>query len=54
MKKLTPTKYDAMIWHTQVGNLATNMKFRIYFTLPDSNKTQIGTLDFHLDEFTKI
>ena len=52
-KKLYP-KEDAMIqWHMQAGNITTNLKVKIYFTLPELSATKIVTCNCHEDESTK-
>ena len=32
--KLYPEEYALMQWNTQSGNITTNLKIKIYFTLP--------------------
>ena len=34
VKKLCPVKYAVMQWHTQAGNITTNLKVEVDFTLP--------------------
>ena len=34
VEKLHPEKYALMQWHTQAGNIITNIKVKVYFTLP--------------------
>ena len=38
--KLKTKKYPMMQYHTQVGNLITNHKVKIYFTLPEFSATK--------------
>ena len=33
--KLNPIKYYVMQWHMQLGHITTNLKVKIYFTLPE-------------------
>ena len=39
---------------TQVGNITTNMKVKIYFTLPELSATKIMTWDCHVDDSDKV
>ena len=34
VKKLHPEKYSVMQWHTQAGNITTDYKVKVDFTLP--------------------
>ena len=38
--KLTTTKYDPMQWQNQVDNITTNLKVKMYFTLPEFSVTK--------------
>ena len=42
-----------MQWHTQAGNLTTNLKIKVYFTLPTLNATNVTTREFHIDDSAK-
>ena len=42
-----------MQWHTQYGNINTNLKGEIYFTLPELNVTNSVTYKFHVDDSSK-
>ena len=42
-----------MKWHTQEGNITTNIKVKIYFTLPELNATKIMTWNCHVYESAK-
>ena len=42
-----------MQWHNQVGNITTNIKIKIYFTLPELSATQIVTWNCHADDSSK-
>ena len=43
VKKLAPEKYSLMQWHTQAGNITTNLKVKVYFTLPPLSVTNVVT-----------
>ena len=48
------TKKNAVIqWYTQVGNITTNLKVKIYFTLPEPSATKIVAWSCHVDDSTK-
>ena len=48
------TKKDAVMkWHTQAGNITTNLKVKIYFTLPGLIATAIMTWKCNVDESKK-
>ena len=53
IKKLNPKEDAGMKWHTQVGNITTNMRVKIDFTLPGFIVTKIVTCYCHVDEFSK-
>ena len=42
-----------MQWHTQVGNTITNMRVKIYFTLPELSETIIVAWNCHLNNSNK-
>ena len=51
----TNTKYDAMIqWHTQVAIITTNIKVKIYFTLPELSAAKTVTWKCHVDDYAKV
>ena len=52
--KLNPKKYYVVQWHIQAGNITTNLKVKIYFTLPDLSPTKIVMWDFHVDDSSKV
>ena len=54
IKKLNPKEDAGMKWHTQVGNITTNMRVKIDFTLPGFIVTKIVTCYCHVDEFSKV
>ena len=53
IKKLKTKEGTVMQWHTQAGNIATNLKVNIYFTLPKFSATEILTWECHMGEYTK-
>ena len=42
-----------MKWHTQAGNIATNIKVKIDFTLPELSAEKIVACNFHVDNSAK-
>ena len=42
-----------MQWHTQAGNITTDIKVKIDFTLHELSATKIVTWNCHVDEFNK-
>ena len=42
-----------MQWHTQAGNITTNLKFEVDFTLPALRATNIMMRKIHLDDSAK-
>ena len=42
-----------MQWHTQGGNITTNLKFKIDFTLPELSAKKIVRCGFHVGESSK-
>ena len=53
VEKLHPDKYDVMQWHTQAGNVTTNLKGKIYLNLPALSATNVVTWKFYVDESSK-
>ena len=43
VEKLCPEKDSAMQWQTQAGNITTNNKVKIDFTLPALSATDVVT-----------
>ena len=41
-----------MQWHTQAGNITTNLKFKIDFTLPEFSATKIVTGECYMYDST--
>ena len=52
--KINPKRYAVMQWHTQEGNIITNLNVKIDYTLPEVSATKIVTWNCHVDESTKI
>ena len=42
-----------MQWHTQASNITTNIKVKVYFTLPALSAMNVVTWKFHVDESAK-
>ena len=52
-KKLYPEKYYEIQWHTQAGNITTNLKVKVYFDLPVLSTKKFMTWNCHVDEYAK-
>ena len=50
VEKLCPKKDAVMQWQTQAGNITTNFKVKIDFTLPVLSATYVVTRKFHVDD----
>ena len=48
VEKLHPEKDDMMQWHTQARNVTTNIKVKVYFTLPTLSEINVVTWIFHV------
>ena len=46
-------KDDVMQWHTQAGNITTNLKVEVNFTLPELSMNNVVTWKFHRGESVK-
>ena len=53
VKILSQEEDNPMQWHMQAGNITTNLKVKIYFTLPALSAMDIVTWNFHVDESGK-
>ena len=53
IEKLNPKKYAVIQWHTQSGNITTNLKVKIDFTLPELSATKILTWGYHVYDSAK-
>ena len=40
-------------WHTQGGNITTNIRVKIDFTLPELSATNVMTWNFHVGDSAK-
>ena len=40
--------------HTQAGNITTNLKVKIYFTIPELSATKIVMWNCHVDNSAKV
>ena len=47
--RLFPEKDAPMQWYTQAGNITTNIKVTIYFTLPALSATNVVMWKCHVD-----
>ena len=48
-----PEKDDLMQWHTLAGNITTNIKVKVDFTLPSLSATNAVTWKYHVDDSAK-
>ena len=53
VKKVGLEKYAPMQWNTKSGNITTNLKVRIDFTLPALSATNAMTWNCHVDDYAK-
>ena len=53
VKILYPEKDTVMQWHTQAGNITTNIKVKVYLTLPVISATNVVTRKYHVDDYDK-
>ena len=53
VENLHHEKYSVMQWHTQAGNITTNHKFELDFTLPALSATNVVMWKCHADDFAK-
>ena len=53
VKRLGTKKGVAMQWHTQAGNITTNIKVEIDFTLTELSATNVMTWRFHVGDSAK-
>ena len=51
--KLTPKEDSGIQWHTQAGSIATNLKVKIYFILPELSAAKSVMWACHIYESTK-
>ena len=50
VEKPHPYKYAMMQWHIKVGNITTNLKVKVDFTLPVLSTTDVVTWKCHMYE----
>ena len=53
VEKLHTKKDDVMQWHMQAGNIITNIKAEVDFTLSELITTNVMAWEFHVDDSTK-
>ena len=53
VKNINLQKYDVMQCHTQSGNITTNIKVKLDFTLPTLSATNVVTWKCHVDDSSK-
>ena len=53
VEKPHPKQYFSMQWHKQSGNITTNIKIEVYYTLPELIPTNGMTLKCHVDDSSK-
>ena len=53
VKQISLEEDALMQWNTQPRNVTTNLKVKVYFTLPAFSATNFMTFNFHVDEFSK-
>ena len=51
--KLFPDKDAPIQWHTQAGNITTNLKVKLDFTLPALSAMNVVMWKFHVDDSSK-
>ena len=54
IKQITNQEDDVMQWNMQEGSITTNLKVKIYFTLPEISAKTIVTWNWHVDDSTKV
>ena len=52
-EKLRLEKGDVMQWHTQAGNITTNIRVKVDFTLSKLSTMNVMTWRFHVDDSAK-
>ena len=53
VKRLHTEKDAVMQWHTQVGNITTNIKVKLYFTVTILSATNVVKWKCHVDASAK-
>ena len=54
VEKLCLEKDYVMQWHTQAGNITTNFKVKVYFTLPTRSAMNVMTWKCPVDDSAKV
>ena len=54
VKNLCPEEDTPIQWNTQAGNITSNLKVKLYFTLPALSATNIVTCKCHVDDSAKV
>ena len=54
IEKLCPEKDYPMQWNTQAGNITTNLKVKIYFTLPALCATNVVMWNCHVNDYAEV
>ena len=53
VKKIGPEEHSPMQWNTQAGNILTNLKVKIDFTLTSVSATNVVTWNCSVDDPAK-
>ena len=53
VQKLRPEIYAMVQWKTQAGNITTDVKVKVYFTLPALSAKNVVTWKCHVDDSAK-
>ena len=53
IEKLHPEKYNLIQWNRKAGNITTNLKVRVDFTLPVLSAMNVVTWKCHVDDSAK-
>ena len=53
IEKLNDEKDASIQWNTKAGNITTNIKVKIYFTLPALSATNVVTWNCHVYDSAK-
>ena len=54
IEKLNAKRGDVMQWHTQAGNINTDLKVKLHFTLPKLRAMKIVTRNCHVYDSDKV
>ena len=53
-EKIHPEKYAVVQWHTQAGNITTNIKIKVDITLPTLSATNVVMWKNHVNYLAKV